>query len=69
MAAPTAVSEIKPVTVPHADRLLLDTKAAADLLSVSEKTLERLPIPRVKVNALTRWRRCDLDDYVRSLTP
>ncbi len=69
MAPLVQQEKIQPLSVPYGDRLLLDTKAAADMLTVSEKTLERLPIPRVKVNSLTRWRRCDLEMYVRSLAP
>ena len=65
MAAVPRLEESK--AVPISERLLLDTQAAAELLSVSPKTLERLPIPRVKIGALVRWRRLDLDSYVRSL--
>jgi uncharacterized protein YbbK (DUF523 family) len=48
---------------------MLDTQAAAEMLSVCPKTLEKLPIPRVRLPNVKRtlWRRCDLEQYVRSL--
>jgi hypothetical protein len=66
MAAPLAVQQ-QQSSVPVSERLLLDEQDAADMLTVSVKTLRKLPIPRVKIGALVRYRRLDLDAYVRSL--
>lgn len=48
---------------------LLDTKAVADFIGASARTVTRLAqsgrMPRpFKVGALTRWRRSDLEDWV-----
>jgi hypothetical protein len=67
MAAPLAVQQQQ--SVPVSERLLLDEQDAANMLTVSVKTLRKLPIPRVKIGALVRYRRLDLDAYVRSLHP
>lgn len=72
MAAPhLQVEEIhfETAKVPFSDRLLLDTQAAAEMLSVSTKVLDKLPIPRIRIEGIRRvlWRRSDLEDYVRSL--
>jgi hypothetical protein len=66
MAAPLAVQQ-QQSSVPVSERLLLDEQDAANMLTVSVKTLRKLPIPRVKIGALVRYRRLDLDAYVRSL--
>ncbi len=60
---------IAPPVIPQADRLLLDTKAAAQMLSISEGTLEKLPIPRVRIpgTRVVRWRLVDLEEFVRGL--
>ena len=57
------------VTVPASERLLLDRQSAADMLSVSIRALDGLPIPRVRPGGgrTVRYRRCDLEMYVRSL--
>lgn len=56
--------------VPHAERLLLDTQSAAEMLSISPNTLEKLPIPRRRIPGVKRtlWRLDDLKEYVRSLS-
>ena len=61
-------AKIKP-TVPAADRLLLTVDQAADLLSVSPQTLEKLPIKRWTLPGVRaiRYRRKDLEQYVSDL--
>lgn len=67
---PTSAPQISAKEVPFSERLLLDTQAAAEMLSLSPRTFEKLPIPRVKIPGVRRtlYRRIDLDVYVRSLT-
>lgn len=43
---------------------LLDPDMLADLLKVSRRTVERLPIPWVKIGRLRRYRRGDVQDYL-----
>jgi hypothetical protein len=58
-----------PSRVSVSEKLLLKDWEAAELLSVSTGTLVKLPIPRIKIEgtAMVRWKRSDLDDYVKSL--
>lgn len=62
--------EIIEETVPHSDRLLLSAKAAADMLSISQRTLVKLPIRQTRIKGVRKvlWRRADLEDFVRSLS-
>lgn len=50
------------------DRMLAETlltrEEAAGMLRVTTKTLNLLPIPRVKVGGSTRYRRFDINNYV-----
>lgn len=57
------------IAVSVSEKLLLKDWEAAELLSVSIGTLQKLPIPRVRVGDTTsvRWKRSDLDDYVKGL--
>lgn len=43
---------------------LLDPDMLADLLKVSRRTVERLPIPWVKIGRLRRYRRDDVQAYL-----
>lgn len=43
---------------------LLTRKEAAKYLSLGERTLQRLPIPRVKIGASVRYAVSDLDLYI-----
>jgi uncharacterized protein YbbK (DUF523 family) len=69
LAMSTRASKLKATPVPFEERLLLDTQAAAEMLSVCPKTLEKLPIPRVRLGTVkgVRWRKTDLEMFVRSL--
>lgn len=69
MTAPHSADLPSRLSVPPAQRLLLEEQDAADMLSVSVKTLRKLPIPRIKLPgiALIRYRREDLETYSRSL--
>jgi hypothetical protein len=71
MALPERFESEKPLreAVPYNVRLMLDQQAAADMLSVSVKTLEKLPILRVKIPGVRRtlYRMVDLEMYVRAL--
>ncbi len=53
-----------------ADKLLVDAKAAANMLSVSQRTLwthtNRGEIPRVKVGTLVRYSIVDLQKWIDS---
>lgn len=61
--------ELKIEPVPFKDRLLLDTPAAAKMLSVSVSTLEKLPIDRRPIpgTRCVRWKMEDLERYVREM--
>ena len=54
---------MRPTTISPSD-LLLTRKEVAELLKVSTKTVERLPIPYLKVGRLPRYRREDVVKYV-----
>lgn len=53
-----------------ADRLLaealLSIDEASSFLKVSSATLNRLPIPRVKLGGATRYRRADLLEHIQA---
>lgn len=62
--------KVRPEPVPYGERLMLDAQAAADMLSISTQTLEKLPILRVTLpgTRCVRYRMIDLEMYVRGLT-
>jgi hypothetical protein len=45
---------------------LLTKQEAADFLRVSVRTLDRLPIPRVRVRNAVRYRQTTLDEFSRT---
>ncbi len=53
------------------DRLLVDTRGASELLSLSARTVERLSssgeLPSFRVGGLRRFRVADLEAFVASL--
>lgn len=55
--------------VPFAERLMLDAQSAAEMLSVSVSTLDKLPVIRVTIpgTRCVRYRMVDLEQYVRTL--
>lgn len=69
IASSPETPEPKMRAVPASERLLLDLQSAAEMLSLSPVTLQKLPIPQVKLPAIRRvfYRRADLELYVRSL--
>jgi hypothetical protein len=70
MAVQPLPEKVQPKPVPHAERLLLDEQAAAEMLSISVQTLDKLPILRVNLpgTRCKRYRMVDLESYVRGLT-
>jgi hypothetical protein len=64
-----ALNPVESPRVSVSEKLLLKDWEAAELLSVSIGTLNKLPIPRIKIEGTTsiRWKRADLDDYVKGL--
>lgn len=66
--APIEPTKVRSKAVPASERLLLDTIAAAELLSVTPRALEKLPILRINLPGVkgVRWRKADLEEYVRS---
>lgn len=68
--AATHQDKVKPEPVPAKERLMLDAQAAAEMLSISVQTLEKLPILRVTLpgTKCVRYRMLDLESYVRGLT-
>jgi hypothetical protein len=67
--APEVSTAVSPATAP----LLLDETTAAALLSISPRKLWELSacgaISFIKIGALKRYRRCDLEDWVRRGCP
>jgi excisionase family DNA binding protein len=43
---------------------VLTTEEVAELLRVSKRTIERLPLPYAKVGRLRRYRRVDIMSYL-----
>jgi excisionase family DNA binding protein len=58
-----------PSRVSVSEKLLLKDWEAAELLSVSKNTLLKLPIPRVRIEGTkaVRFKRSDIEEYVKGL--
>jgi hypothetical protein len=46
----------------------LTRKEAAAYLRISKTTLDKLPIPRVKIRHLVFYRKCDIDNWLAENT-
>ena len=67
MASPLVASKVE--KVPHEQRLMLEAAAAAEMLSISVQTLEKLPILRVTLpgTRCVRYPMEELKRYVRAV--
>ena len=43
---------------------LFSRKEAAGYLHISKSTLDKLPIPRIKIRRLVFYRKCDMDKWL-----
>jgi hypothetical protein len=43
---------------------LFSRKAAAVYLHICKSTLDKLPIPRIKIRRLVFYRKCDMDNWI-----
>lgn len=61
--------KIESKEVPPSERLLLDVQSAAEMLSISVRTLQDLPIAPRKLPGVSKrlYYRADLEAFVRNL--
>jgi hypothetical protein len=63
-----------PMAQPNSNEVLMSRREAADYLGVAPRTLaiwkttKRYPLPVVKIGRLAKYRKCDLDEFIRIRT-